>query len=76
MLVGIRVAGKVSRRLERLCLKKKLDVTLLSSIASTIKIIIVVLIGIIALGKLGKLGKLGISVTSFLAAIGALSLGA
>ena len=73
MLVGIRVAGKVSRRLERLCLKKKLDVTLLSSIASTIKIIIVVLIGIIALGKLGKLG---ISVTSFLAAIGALSLGA
>jgi small conductance mechanosensitive channel len=70
MLVGIRVAGKVSRRLERLCLKKKLDVTLLSSIASTIKIIIVVLIGIIALGKLG------ISVTSFLAAIGALSLGA
>jgi|TARA_B110000902_G_C14221783_1_gene555466 small conductance mechanosensitive channel len=70
MLVGIRVAGKVSRRLERLCLKKKLDVTLLSSIASTIKIIIVVLIGIIALGKLG------ISVTSFLVAIGALSLGA
>ena len=70
MLVGIRVAGKVSRRLERLCLKKKLDVTLLSSIASTIKIIIVVLIGIIALGKLG------ISVTSFVAAIGALSLGA
>ena len=70
MLVGIRVAGKVSIRLERLCLKKKLDVTLLSSIASTIKIIIVVLIGIIALGKLG------ISVTSFLAAIGALSLGA
>jgi small conductance mechanosensitive channel len=62
MLVGIRVAGKVSRRLERLCLKKKLDVTLLSSIASTIKIIIVVLIGII--------------VTSFVAAIGALSLGA
>ena len=70
MLVGILVAGKVSKIVERLCLKKKLDVTLSSFIASTIKIIIVVLIGIIALGKLG------ISVTPFVAAIGALSLGA
>jgi len=70
MLVGILVAGKVSKMVERLCLKKKLDVTLSSFIASTIKIIIVVLIGIIALGKLG------ISVTPFVAAIGALSLGA
>ena len=70
MLVGILVAGKVSKMVERLCLKKKLDITLSSFIASTIKIIIVVLIGIIALGKLG------ISVTPFVAAIGALSLGA
>ena len=70
MLVGILVAGKVSKIVERLCLKKKLDITLSSFIASTIKIIIVVLIGIIALGKLG------ISVTPFVAAIGALSLGA
>jgi small conductance mechanosensitive channel len=70
MLVGIFVAGKVSKMVERLCLKKKLDVTLSSFMASTIKMIIVVLIGIIALGKLG------ISVTPFVAAIGALSLGA
>lgn len=70
LLVGIFVAGKVSKMVERLCLKKKLDVTLSSFIASTIKIIIIVLIGIIALGKLG------ISVTPFVAAIGALSLGA
>ena len=70
MLIGILVASKVSKIVERLCLKKKLDVTLSSFIASTIKIIIVVLIGIIALGKLG------ISVTPFVAAIGALSLGA
>jgi small conductance mechanosensitive channel len=70
LLVGIFVAGKVSKMVERLCLKKKLDVTLSSFIASTIKIIIIVLIAIIALGKLG------ISVTPFVAAIGALSLGA
>ena len=70
MLVGFIVAGKVSRMVEGLCLKKKLDVTLSSFIGSTIKIIIVVMIAIIALGKVG------ISVTPFVAAIGALSLGA
>jgi small conductance mechanosensitive channel len=70
MLLGIFVAGKVSNMVERLCLKKKLDVTLSSFIASTVKIIIVVFIAIIALGKVG------ISVTPFVAAIGALSLGA
>ena len=70
MLVGEPVAGKVSKIVERLCLKKKLDVTLSSFIASTIKIITVALIGIIALGKLG------ISVTPFVAEIGSLSLGA
>jgi small conductance mechanosensitive channel len=70
MLVGILVANKVSKIVERLCLKKKLDVTLSGFIGSTIKIIIVVMIAIIALGKVG------ISVTPFVAAIGALSLGA
>jgi small conductance mechanosensitive channel len=70
MLVGILLASKVSKMVERLCLKKKLDVTLSSFIGSTVKIIIVAMIAIIALGKVG------ISVTPFVAAIGALSLGA
>ena len=70
MLLGILVASKVGLMVERLCLKKKLDVTLSSFVGSTIKIIIVVMVAIIALGKLG------ISVTPFVAAIGALSLGA
>lgn len=70
LLLGIFVASKVGKMVERLCLRKKLDVTLSSFIASTIKIIIVVFIAIIALGKVG------ISVTPFVAAIGALSLGA
>jgi small conductance mechanosensitive channel len=70
LLLGIFVASKVAKMVERLCLRKKLDVTLSSFIASTAKIIIVVFIAIIALGKVG------ISVTPFVAAIGALSLGA
>ena len=70
MLAGVVVAKKVSVMVERLCLKKKLDVTLSSFIGSTVKIIIVVMVAIIALGKVG------ISVTPFVAAIGALSLGA
>lgn len=70
LLIGLFVAGRVSRWVEKFCLGKELDITLSRFIASAVKIIIVVGIGIIALGKLG------ISVTPFVAAIGALSLGA
>lgn len=70
LLIGLFVAGQVSRWVENFCLGKELDITLSRFIASAVKIIIVVGIGIIALGKLG------ISVTPFVAAIGALSLGA
>lgn len=70
MLLGVLVARKISKIVERFCLKKKLDVTLSSFIGSTVKIIVVVMVAIIALGKIG------ISVTPFIAAIGALSLGA
>lgn len=70
LLLGMLVARKISKMVERFCLSKKLDVTLSSFIGSTVKIIIVIMISIIALGKVG------ISVTPFLAAIGALSLGA
>lgn len=70
LLLGILVARKVSNLILRLCERKKLDITLSRFIASATKILIVVMVVIIALGKVG------ISVTPFVAAIGALSLGA
>ncbi len=70
LLIGMMVASKVSNLVLKLCDKKGLDVTLSRFLAATTKIIIIVMVAIIALGKLG------ISVTPFLAAVGALSLGA
>lgn len=70
VIIGVFVAGRVARSVLRLCEKKELDITLSRFIASFVKIIIIVGISIIALGKIG------ISVTPFVAAIGALSLGA
>jgi len=70
VVVGIFVANKVADKLNGFMLSKNIDVTLSKFIASTIKIIIIVMIAIMALGRLG------ISVTPFVAAIGALSLGA
>jgi small conductance mechanosensitive channel len=69
-LLGYYVAGKVSAWVLRLCEKQRLDVTLSRFLASTTKMIVVVMITIVALSKLG------ISVTPFVAAIGAISLGA
>jgi len=69
-LLGYYVAGKISSGVLRLCEKQKLDVTLSRFLASTTKMIVVVMVTIVALSKLG------ISVTPFVAAIGAISLGA
>ncbi len=69
-LLGYYVAGKVSGWVLRLCEKQKLDITLSRFLASTTKMVVVVMISIVALSKLG------ISVTPFVAAIGAISLGA
>ena len=69
-VLGILVARKAGAVVLNLCERKNLDVTLSHFIASTTKIIIIVMVAIIALGKVG------ISVTPFIAAIGALSLGA
>ncbi|WP_461481491.1 mechanosensitive ion channel family protein [Porticoccus sp.] len=69
-LIGLFVAGKVSKMVLALCEKKGLDITLSRFLASFVKIAILVGVAIIALGKIG------ISVTPFVAAIGALSLGA
>lgn len=70
VVVGVFVANKVADKLNAFMLSKNIDVTLSKFTASTIKIIIIVMIAIMALGRLG------ISVTPFVAAIGALSLGA
>lgn len=69
-LIGYSVAGKIGNAVLRLCEKQKLDVTLSRFLASTTKMAVVVMVCIIALSKVG------ISVTPFIAAIGAISLGA
>lgn len=69
-ILGYLVAGKLSGFVLRLCERHQLDVTLSRFLANTSKMLVVVMITVIALGKLG------ISVTPFVAAIGAISLGA
>ena len=70
LIIGFIFAGKIAKVVLRLCERHKLDVTLSRFLANASKMLIVVMIAIIALGKLG------ISVTPFIAAIGAISLGA
>lgn len=70
LFIGFYVAKKVSEFVERFCLKKNVDVTLTKFISLALKIAIIAGVAIIALGKLG------ITITPFVAAIGAMSLGA
>lgn len=69
-IIGLLVARWASRAVERFCRKQKLDEILVRFISNAARIIILIGVGIICLGKFG------ISVTPFVAAIGALSLGA
>ncbi len=69
-LIGYFVAGKIAKVVLKLCEKHALDVTLSRFLANTTKMLIVIMVTIIALSKLG------ISITPFIAAIGAISLGA
>lgn len=69
-VIGYVVAGKIAKWVLTLCLRNKLDITLSQFLANTSKMLMVVMITIVSLGKLG------ISVTPFIAAIGAISLGA
>lgn len=69
-IIGYMLAGKISAWVLRLCQQNKLDITLSQFLANTTKMLIVIMITIVSLGKLG------ISVTPFIAAIGAVSLGA
>ena len=69
-ILGYMFAGKISKFVLKLCQRHELDITLSQFLANTTKMLIVVMITIVSLGKLG------ISVTPFVAAIGAISLGA
>ncbi len=69
-ILGYFIAGKIAQAVLSLCQRQQLDITLSRFLANTTKMFVVVMVAIIALGKLG------ISVTPFVAAIGALSLGA
>lgn len=69
-LIGYFFANKVGLLVLRICEKHQLDVTLTRFLANTSKMLVVAMVVVIALGKLG------ISITPFVAAIGAVSLGA
>ncbi|WP_196139654.1 mechanosensitive ion channel family protein [Aliikangiella sp. G2MR2-5] len=70
LIIGMLIAKKVSNGVNKLCIKKGIDVTLSRFISNIVKITIVVMVAIICLNKLG------ISITPLIAAIGAISLGA
>ncbi len=70
LLIGYFLARYVSRVVLRLCEKKGLDITLRLFIGRVIYLVVMVCFVIISLGKFG------ISLTPFLAAVGALALGA
>lgn len=69
-IIGYILAGKIANAVLTICQKHNLDITLSQFLSNTAKMLIVILIAIVALAKLG------ISVTPFIAAIGAISLGA
>lgn len=70
LLLGFLLARKASQFLEQFLLRHNVDVTLSHFAAAAARVLILVMMAIVALGKLG------ISVTPFVAAVGALSLGA
>ncbi len=70
LLIGLLLSNRIARLVTRTCEQHGLDVTLSRFLASCTKIIIIFAVAVICLGKIG------ISITPFVAAIGALSLGA
>jgi small conductance mechanosensitive channel len=70
IVFGFFVARRVGATVEGMMVRHHVDVTLSRFTGGGIKMVIVVMVAIIAMGKLG------ISVTPFVAAVGALSLGA
>jgi|TARA_B100000745_G_scaffold254222_1_gene176631 small conductance mechanosensitive channel len=69
-LLGLWLANKAGRWLTRLLKHRKIDITLSQFLGNSIRVAIIIGVVIICLGKVG------ISITPFVAAIGAASLGA
>ncbi|KTD98986.1 MULTISPECIES: mechanosensitive ion channel family protein [unclassified Pseudoalteromonas] len=70
LLVGLWVAQKLSKIVANIMTRHNIDITLTNFVSSVVKVLLIVMVIVIVLGKIG------ISVTPFVAAIGAASLGA
>jgi len=70
LLIGLKVAGWVSRKISALCVKKELDPTLSIFIGNIVKIVIIAFVAIITLGNFG------ISTAPLIALAGAAAFGA
>jgi len=70
LAVGLWAAQKVSNVVAKLMTRHDVDITLTNFVSSVVKVLLIVMVVVITLGKIG------ISVTPFVAAIGAASLGA
>ena len=70
VLIGLWIAQKLAKFVAALMTRHNVDITLTNFVSSVVKVLLIVMVIIIALGKIG------ISVTPFVAAIGAASLGA
>ncbi|BBN82167.1 mechanosensitive ion channel protein [Pseudoalteromonas sp. A25] len=70
LILGLWLSNRISKMVEALMQRHNIDVTLTNFISNVVKVLLIIMFVIIALGKVG------ISVTPFVAAIGAASLGA
>ncbi|MBL0689274.1 MAG: mechanosensitive ion channel family protein [Pseudoalteromonas sp.] len=70
LLVGLWVAKKLAEVVANLMTRHNVDITLTNFVSNVVKVLLIIMVIITALGKIG------ISVTPFVAAIGAASLGA
>ncbi len=70
LIIGLWIAQKVSKMIAGLMQRHNIDITLTNFVSNVIKVLLIIMFLVIALGKIG------ISVTPFVAAIGAASLGA
>jgi len=70
LLIGLWLAKKLSNIVAKIMTRHNVDITLTSFVSSVVKVLLIIMVLVIALGKIG------ISVTPFVAAIGAASLGA
>lgn len=70
LIFGLWIAQKLSKMVAGIMSRNNIDITLTNFVSNVVKVLLIIMFIIIALGKIG------ISVTPFVAAIGAASLGA